>query len=1745
MKDIRVIFLLTIFFASYFYCLQVIASSSDGSSVIYIKPSDKLGVGTKSPQAKLDINGNILIKDGSQGDGKILKTDANGLAFWDLVAASANGEWTDTGFLLHSNGSASTKSIVIGGTTLLNADLLFRYDGSVVLNEQASSVNLRIEGETNENLLTSNGAGNTIGIGLIESIEKLNVNGAIALDTLSSSPAFTSDYGKVYVNGSTLFFKDDSGNEYDLTAGDRVAAGSSNMVQFRQGGQFQANGNFIWDSSNGRLGLHNTIPDSVLDDNGAFTYRGVGFTIEKGNSNYGNSDIDFNVINDPGEDKVILNRPGGTNASDLLIALLASETLSFSAPVGWTSITSQSLAGFNIQLFYKIIGSSEPVSYEFDMGSSSDFGHGLIFSFRNASISNPIAGIGIYNGSANIASPDYSYPAIDSLISGTKYKVLRIAMHGDNFWCQNGSALTADNHEILSEVCMHATLPDSFINGIARTETAPIVGYSSDFLCVMPGMCDSSAENYASFSLALNVKEFVPTPDLKSSVMWLRANGDTMVRTDNGGEMKEFTLIDFQADPNEKFLNGMTLSSLDANKLVMTNTDKKFISVDEITVNGSGFIGIHDTNPQALLDLNGSMTFINGVDDMLVRDDLEVDGDIYASNLNITGTVNGNNINGNSIYAVDFFGQNFNGTHFGNGAAITGVNPSAGAAGYIQFNNADIMDASENLFWDDGNGRLGLHNAIPDTVLDVNGAFTYRAECLNPEFEFLSASEGNNTLDSNEVVINKPAGTQQGDLMILVISHDLTGSLATPAGWTSVAQDNYGISHNSNVYYRVADAAEPVSYTFTLDSGVYQAIASIVTYTGVDFTDVGFLASSNTGELPAGAEDYTFSSLSSIPSGYKALRVLTSAGSAGAARTNQIVAGYQYRYDTNDFNGLQEIHFQDKDALATEASVLNQFQCTDLPATCSTETLRYVVYTMAFGLSSASCGPADPDPKSSVLWLKSNGDTMVKTHNGGELKEFTLIDFQQPENSINQDRIFNGLTLTSLDPNKLVMTHSDKKFVSVDEITLNGSGLIGIHDTNPQALLDLNGSMDFINGIDDMLIRDDLEVDGDTYASNLDIATTINGNNISGNIIQATNFIGGTFNGAFIGNGSALIGVNPAAGQAGYIQYNDSGYMDANANLSWDEANGRLGLHNTVPDTILDDNGAFTYRSYCGNVIFENGFTTDYLSTETLFSQEIQADSPVIGTLLIAFLTSNSNGTTFTGNGDWTFIENYNSNTAAGQPEVSGTSFYKIMDETDLVDPSHIYTFEANTPTLGSITILTFKGADPDAPINDLAFIEDSYETNIQAPSVSLDHTGCPHTVLRGALVTQADITSANFNNGHTLLYQTPSTITNTFASKVYLTENETSTSTAAYAYESESNFVSLTMVIEPKTITPNIPDIKSSILYLRSNGDTMVKTHNGGELKEFTLIDFESDPSVYPDKFFNGLTLTSLDPNKLVMTNSDKKFISVDEIIVNGNNTGIGLSSTNEKLTVGGALSFKEGSGPSANAGFGKVYTTNTGLYFKNSAGQEYNISSGTAHGSNSEIQFNNAGTFGANANLSWDASYLASSRLLLDNGNAANPSITFITDADSGIYNNSANNIDFVTAGTEFFSINGSKLSLSASPGSETLNINGTTAFTSSTLTTITAGAGITVTKALMLIQSNGGTVDITANPQIADGSTDGQIVILKGASDTNRVLLEDGDGLSLSEGVSLYLGLNDTITLLYDSDDDLWIELDRSLK
>lgn len=109
-------------------------------------------------------------------------------------------------------------------------------------------------------------------------------------------------------------------------------------------------------------------------------------------------------------------------------------------------------------------------------------------------------------------------------------------------------------------------------------------------------------------------------------------------------------------------------------------------------------------------------------------------------------------------------------------------------------------------------------------------------------------------------------------------------------------------------------------------------------------------------------------------------------------------------------------------------------------------------------------------------------------------------------------------------------------------------------------------------------------------------------------------------------------------------------------------------------------------------------------------------------------------------------------------------------------------------------------------------------------------------------------------------------------------------------------------------------------------------------------------------------------------------------------------------------------------------------------------------------------------------------------------------------------------------------------------TLAVNGNLAMKPSAVINITAGGGISPTKAVLKIQGNSGAVNISVAPQISNGS-DGQILILKGASNTNTVTLDHGDRVVLIDGLSFTLGNKDMITLIYDATDEEWIEISRS--
>lgn len=90
--------------------------------------------------------------------------------------------------------------------------------------------------------------------------------------------------------------------------------------------------------------------------------------------------------------------------------------------------------------------------------------------------------------------------------------------------------------------------------------------------------------------------------------------------------------------------------------------------------------------------------------------------------------------------------------------------------------------------------------------------------------------------------------------------------------------------------------------------------------------------------------------------------------------------------------------------------------------------------------------------------------------------------------------------------------------------------------------------------------------------------------------------------------------------------------------------------------------------------------------------------------------------------------------------------------------------------------------------------------------------------------------------------------------------------------------------------------------------------------------------------------------------------------------------------------------------------------------------------------------------------------------------------------------------------------------------------------TTQTVTASGGVTLTSLYIRCESNGGAVNITANPQIAVGFEDGERLTLEGTSDTNTLQFDDGNGLSMS--ASVILGDKDILEFTWNNTASLWI-------
>ena len=174
-----------------------------------------IGIGTTNPGAALEVAGKVKITGGNPGIGKVLTSDANGLASWQTLSASSDnlGDHTAT-MTITANYGINASSINISGTGVSGSNPLLSIAGStmVVLNngnvgigtagpgaklevQQAASDAYAVKVSSNDGtamaVITNQG---NVGIGTTGPTHKLRVEGGIlATSSITANAGFYGD----------------------------------------------------------------------------------------------------------------------------------------------------------------------------------------------------------------------------------------------------------------------------------------------------------------------------------------------------------------------------------------------------------------------------------------------------------------------------------------------------------------------------------------------------------------------------------------------------------------------------------------------------------------------------------------------------------------------------------------------------------------------------------------------------------------------------------------------------------------------------------------------------------------------------------------------------------------------------------------------------------------------------------------------------------------------------------------------------------------------------------------------------------------------------------------------------------------------------------------------------------------------------------------------------------------------------------------------------------------------------------------------------------------------------------------------------------------------------------------------------------------------------------------------------------------------------------------------------------------
>ena len=126
---------------------QVSASNS-----LVLGNNANVGIGTSAPGAKLDVEGNIKITDGTQASGYVLTSDANGLASWQTLPPSGWGLSGNAGTTAGTNFIGTTDANAMDVRTNNVIKVRFTTQGAIETYNTGQSVFIGQGAGANDNL---------------------------------------------------------------------------------------------------------------------------------------------------------------------------------------------------------------------------------------------------------------------------------------------------------------------------------------------------------------------------------------------------------------------------------------------------------------------------------------------------------------------------------------------------------------------------------------------------------------------------------------------------------------------------------------------------------------------------------------------------------------------------------------------------------------------------------------------------------------------------------------------------------------------------------------------------------------------------------------------------------------------------------------------------------------------------------------------------------------------------------------------------------------------------------------------------------------------------------------------------------------------------------------------------------------------------------------------------------------------------------------------------------------------------------------------------------------------------------------------------------------------------------------------------------------------------------------------------------------------------------------------------------